>query len=58
LVGEHDADWVRRELVQSEPGWVIVADDAVAGWLYTINIDGSDPTRLTNHSAVDVLPDW
>jgi Tol biopolymer transport system component len=26
--------------------------------LYTINIDGSDPTRLTNHSAVDVLPHW
>jgi aminoglycoside 6'-N-acetyltransferase len=31
--GERDAGWVRRELVQGEPGWVIVVDDAVVGWL-------------------------
>jgi aminoglycoside 6'-N-acetyltransferase len=31
--GERDADWVRRELVQDGPGWVIVSDDAVVGWL-------------------------
>jgi aminoglycoside 6'-N-acetyltransferase len=31
--GAHDADWVRRELVECEPGWVILVDDAVAGWL-------------------------
>jgi aminoglycoside 6'-N-acetyltransferase len=31
--GEHGADWVRNELVEDEPGWVIVVDDDVAGWL-------------------------
>ena len=31
--GEHDADWVRNELVEGEPGWVIVVDGGVAGWL-------------------------
>ena len=31
--GERDPDWVRRELVQDESGWVIVVDEAVVGWL-------------------------
>jgi aminoglycoside 6'-N-acetyltransferase len=31
--GGRDADWVRRELVGAEPGWVIVVDEGVVGWL-------------------------
>jgi aminoglycoside 6'-N-acetyltransferase len=49
--GEHDADWVRRELVECEPGWVIVVDDAVAGWLqYT---EETDPQY--RHVGLDIF---
>jgi hypothetical protein len=26
--------------------------------LYTIDADGTNPTRLTNNPALDLLPDW
>ena len=31
--GDRDRDWVRRELVAQRHGWVMVVDDAVAGWI-------------------------
>jgi aminoglycoside 6'-N-acetyltransferase len=48
---ERDATWVRRDLVEGEPGWVIVVDDAVAGWLQYS--EETDPDY--RHVAFDIF---
>jgi aminoglycoside 6'-N-acetyltransferase len=49
--GKRDADWVRRELVHDGPGWVIVSDDAVVGWL--AYWEETDPDY--RHVALDIF---
>ena len=48
---ERDAAWVRRDLVEGEPGWVIVVDHAVAGWLQYS--EETDPDY--RHVAFDIF---